>query len=169
MDENHDAKTVFEYARDQNLDRGIKIDENNFKVLFIRQHAKNSDLYQAVVRVSNEIHAAIENADNKLFVGTTRCPIYDHFHVKRCNRCQGYNHFMDKCKKGPICGKCAGPHLTDDCDTGQVKCANCSANKLPDTNHLASDPMCTSYKAAQKKLEQTIGFYKQKNSILQTR
>ena len=163
MDEQHNADTILNYVREQNQDRGIKIDENNFKVIHIRAHAKNPRLFQAVARVSNEVRAAIQNAGDKLHVGLTICPIFDHFHVIRCFRCQGFNHFMDKCSKAPLCGKCAGPHDTNDCTSGEIKCTNCVANRHERTNHPASDPNCASYLAAQKKLQETIGFYKVKN------
>ena len=163
MEENHSTNTVFELARDLNVDKGIHIDEDNFKVLFVRPHAKNAKLFQAVVRVSNEIRVAIKNASDKLFVGLTLCPIFNHLHIKRCNKCQKYNHFKDKCENEATCGKCAGSHETEACTNDQVKCTNCAENKYTDTNHLASDPHCKSYVAAQKKLEQTIGFYKEKN------
>ena len=126
---------------------------------------KIQKLFQATVRVSNDIRQAIDEAGKKLYVGLTLCPIYDHFHIKRCNKCQGFNHYKDKCDNDPICGGCAGPHETEGCNVAveQPKCANCAKNNFEETNHLASDPHCKSYEAAQKKLEQTIGFYKKKN------
>ena len=167
MDENHTADIIKELVKDQNRDKGIDIHESNFKVLFIRPHAKNADLFQAIVRVSNEICTAIQNCGDKLFVGLTLCKVYDHFHIRRCNKCQGYNHFHDNCEKEPNCGKCAEPHETKDCPVTNeeliAKCANCVANKYTDVNHKAWDPYCKSFLAAQKKLEQTIGFYKGKN------
>ena len=163
MEENHTTDKVFQLTRDLNINKGIKIDDQNFKVLFVRPHAKNAQLFQAIVRVSNDIRVAIDKADNKLHVGLTVCPIYDHFHVRRCNKCQGFNHFKDKCESDPICGRCAGPHETEGCNSGQIKCTNCAKNNYEGTDHLASHPFCKSYVAAQKKLEQSIGFYKGKN------
>ena len=160
MEEEHSTETVLQLAKEQNRDKGINIDAENFKVLFVRKHAKNANLFQAVVRVTNDIRVAIQNVGNKLHVGLTVCPIYDHFHVRRCNKCQGFNHYKDKCESDPICGKCAGAHETEGCASEQPKCTNCVKNKHDDTNHLASDPLCKSYMAAQKKLEQSIGFYK---------
>ena len=160
MEEEHSTETVLQLAKEQNRDKGINIDAENFKVLFVRKHAKNANLFQAVVRVTNDIRVAIQNVGNKLHVGLTVCPIYDHFHVRRCNKCQGFNHYKDKCESDPICGKCAGAHETEGCASEQPKCTNCVKNKYDDTNHLASDPLCKSYMAAQKKLEQSIGFYK---------
>ena len=168
MDENFTPQAVFDSAKELNSDRGINIDNNNFKVLFIRPHSKDPKKFQATVRVSNQIRVAIDHGDNKLFVGLNRCPIYDHFHVKRCNLCQGYNHYKtnkqtkEDCKKAPVCGKCSGPHETDTCRVTEFKCVHCVENKH-DSNHQTSDPNCPSYLVAQKKLEKSIGFYKKKN------
>ena len=163
MNENHAPNTVFSLAKELNLDKGIKIDDKNFKVLFVRPHMKNPKLFQATVRVSNEIRQAIHDAGNYMYVGLNHCPIFDHFHVKRCNKCQGFNHYKEQCENDPICGKCSGPHETESCSAEQHKCINCHKNNFDNTNHLASDPFCKSYVAAQKKLEQSIGFYKRKN------
>ena len=95
MDENFTPQAVFDHVKQQNSERGINIDNNNFKVLFVRPHSKDPLKFQATVRVSNEIRSAIDLANNKLFVGLNHCRIYDHFHVKRCNLCQGYNHYME--------------------------------------------------------------------------
>lgn len=163
MEQNFTPEQVFNYARDLNEDKGIKINQSDFKVLFIRPQHKTPSLFQATVRVSNEVRAAIERAGDKLHIGLKRCLVYDHFHIRRCNHCQLYNHYKDKCNNTAVCGKCAGPHETQTCTSDQKKCVNCSNNKFLDTNHEASDPTCQSYKNAQKKLEQTIGFYKGKN------
>ena len=148
----------------------IVMNQSNFKVLFTRPHAKNAELFQAIVRVSNEVRAAIAAAGDKLSVDLTICKVFDHFHVRRCNQCQGYHHFKDTCTKPPRCGNCAGDHQTEDCTSAEVKCANCADNKYENTSHKASDPNCKSYIAAQKKLEQSIlqGSTKQKTRFSQT-
>ena len=163
MEENFPKERIFNDVKIKNKDKGIHIDESNFKVLFTRPHAKNAELFQAIVCVSNEVRAAIAAAGDKLSVDLTICNVFDHFHVRRCNQCQGYHHFKDTCTKPPRCGNCAGDHQTEDCTSAVVKCANCVDNKYEDTSHKASDPNCKSYIAAQKKLEQSIGFYKTKN------
>ena len=59
----------------------------------LRKQNKN-ELFQANVRVSNNIRKFIENNDDRVYVGFgERCKVYDHFHVKRCNNCQKYGHF----------------------------------------------------------------------------
>lgn len=36
--------------------------------------------------------------------------------TNRCHNCQNYGHFHKVCKKAPICGHCAGNHVSYDCD-----------------------------------------------------
>ena len=124
---------------------------------------KNPNLFQAIVRVSNEVRAAIAAAGDRLNVDLTICKVFNHLHIKQCNQCPRYHHFKDTCTNPPRCGNCAGDHQTEDCQSDEVKCANCVDNKFENTGHKTSDHTCKSYVGAQKKLEQTIGFYKTKN------
>lgn len=163
MEEDFSKDRIFEDIKVKNEDRGIHIEESNFKVLFTRKHAKNPNLFQAIVRVSNEVRAAIAAAGDRINIDLTICKVFDHFHIRRCNQCQGYNHFKDTCTKAARCGNCAGDHQTEDCQSDEMKCANCVDNKYDNTSHKTSDHNCKSYVGAQKKLEQTIGFYKSKN------
>ena len=161
MQEDFPKDRIFNEVKAKNQERGINIDQENFKVLFTRPHAKNPNLFQAIVRVSNEVRAAIDRAGDKIFVDLTLCGVFNHFHIRRCNKCQGFNHFKDTCNKPPRCCNCAGEHETEQCTTPeQVKCINCVDNEHDHTDHKASDPGCKSYKHAQSKLEQTIGFFK---------
>ena len=63
------------------------------------------------------------------------CPVYDHFYVKRCNKCQRFHHYKNECKAvKPSCGKCAGEHETDKCETCDKEnfvpvCVNCKRDK----------------------------------------
>ena len=162
MDENLTTQAIFTSAKELNAERGIEINDTNFKVLFVRPHAKNAEKFQATIRVSNELRAMIQHREDKIYVGMNFCPVYDHFHVKRCNLCQGYNHYKEGCTKAAVCGKCAGAHQTDTCAATNFKCVHCVANEH-DHDHTTSDLKCKSYKAAQNKLEKSIGFYKKKN------
>lgn len=50
--------------------------------------------------------------------------------IVECKNCQGYNHVRSGCHRTPRCVKCAGRHLTSNCQasTGIPKCANCDEN-----------------------------------------
>jgi hypothetical protein len=134
-------------------------DGDRFEVLYVKPQRKGNN-YQACIRVSNRIRKFIEVRGNKLYVGMYSCNIYDHFYVKRCNRCQKFHHYADKCKATvPTCAKCAGSHNTTDCHDSQAPsfvptCVNCSqSTKQNHTHtHYASSLDCPTYQAAQENL-----------------
>ena len=131
-------------------------------MIYTRAQVKNKDLYKAKVRVSEDVRKIISNANNKLNIGLRSCPVFDEFFVKRCNKCQKYNHYKDACQAAKVvCGKCCGEHETKDCNVDVVnyKCYNCEQAKCADTNHMTSYYKCPVYIEAQKKLESTINYY----------
>lgn len=70
--------------------------------------------------------------------------------IPQCTRCQGFYHTKNYCNKRPTCVKCAGEHLTGDCQIKEkipnVICANCGGN------HPASYKGCEVRKQLQQKL-----------------
>ena len=68
MASNYSKSDLLERVKSQNQSRfsGIQLDEGNFKVIFTRAQVKNSDLYKAVVRVSDEVREAIDKLGNRL-------------------------------------------------------------------------------------------------------
>jgi hypothetical protein len=65
----------------------------------------------------------------------------------QCHRCQRWGHATANCHARAKCVKCAGDHLTRDCQLGNKitpKCVNC------DGDHTANNIKCPEY---QKKLE----------------
>ena len=56
--------------------------------------------------------------------------------VKQCFKCQAYGHKADICKNKPKCGKCAQEHETRNCNSEELKCANCKGA------HAAGDHEC---------------------------
>lgn len=75
-------------------------------------------------------------------------------HVKRiipqCSRCQDFGHTKNYCRKSARCVKCAGVHLTTECERNvrdnNVKCVNCNLN------HPANYRGCMVYQQLQKRL-----------------
>ena len=168
-----------EYSKEELLERvknhnsskfspaGITLDDSNFKIIFTKAQVKRPDLYKAKVVVSEEVRRVIDRFGNKLNVGLKSCPVFDDLFVKRCNRCQTYNHYMDACPQSNpvVCGKCSENHETQSCTSATIKCHNCAKAKYDDTNHETSYYKCKAYTEAQKKLESTINYYsnRQKN------
>ena len=51
--------------------------------------------------------------------------------IPQCKKCQAFGHTQNYCCKGPRCVKCAGNHLTVNCEkphNQRVKCVNCASH-----------------------------------------
>ena len=132
-------ENLFKVIQTQNRDRGLMITEDNFKIIFTKKHAREERLFMAVVRVSDDIRNAIKGAGDRICVGSIACPVYDRFFVRRCNFCQGLNHWKDDCKQDiPSCGKCSGQHETNACNSESRKCINCVTSGFQKNNHETS-------------------------------
>ena len=141
-----------------------------FEVLNVRKQRRGNN-YQACIRVSNSIRKFIEVRGNKLYIGMYSCNVYDHFYIRRCNNCQKYHHYAEKCKAAtPTCAKCAGQHSTVDCQSHSQPgfiptCVNCSQTSKQNFTHThyATSLECPSYQAAQDELRKSIRYYNSKN------
>ena len=139
--------------------------DEKFDVLYIKKQ-KQGNKYYAVVRVSNNVRKFIENMGNRVYIGMYSCSVYDQFYIKRCNNCQKFHHYKDKCKSvTPTCAKCAGQHSTEQCDKCDdddfvPTCVNCCNDKSSFAHtHEATSMECPSYQAAQDKLRKTLQYY----------
>lgn len=86
----------------------------------------------------------------KIKVGWVKCAIREFYDLKRCFKCQGYNHKASACKNKMACIKCSGEHDSKDCISSVIKCINCTKmNELfgLDTlcEHEATDKNCPVY------------------------
>ena len=126
---------------------------------------KNPLLYKAVVRVSEKVREAIDRGGNHLNIGLKSCPVHDDLYVRRCNKCQSFNHWKDHCPGSTlvVCGKCSGNHDTRGCTPDVIKCANCVKHNYTDTNHETSYYKCRAYVEAQEKLKLTINYYRNRS------
>ena len=134
-----------------------------FEVMSVRPQKSNNKFY-STVRVSNHIREHIEQyLGNRLYVGMSRCEVYDHFYVKRCNRCQQFNHYKDHCRgPSPTCAICSLDHETTECNEKNKEnfvpsCVNCKKSGCSNGySHEASSRECYSYIAAQDLLKKSI-------------
>ena len=142
-----------------------------FTILNIRKQRKN-EMFQANIRVSNNIRQYIENLGDRLFLGLTSCLVYDHFHIKRCDRCQKFGHYKANCREQHVCLHCAENHATESCNKkGNVNftptCASCKhlSGQYSDINfnHRADYVNCPSFMNARDKLRGNIMYYSSKN------
>ena len=121
-------------------------------------------LFQAVIRVSEDIRKRIKTNGNRLFIGESSCPVFDRFFVKRCAQCQGFHHYVKDdggCKKAQVCALCTGNHDTRTCRTDEehYKCVNCFNANEDEFSHAAFSPDCACYIAEQDKIRKSINYY----------
>ena len=126
----------------------------NIKRLVDRGHAfsvlltlKREDTKTAVVKLAPEIRSEIVSSGSRVFVGLTRCRVYDRVWVRQCYHCQGFSHIAENCSKkeqDPVCVYCAGSHRSKDCtNKSNPKCINCKTAKNQGAhNHFASSVDC---------------------------
>lgn len=102
-----------------------------------------------MMEVTAEIHKVIKENRDRLFVGYQNCRVLDIINAKPCFNCTRFGHNGIKCTNKPICLKCAGSHLTRNCEgTKPLCCPNCKFSndnfgKKYSTNHTATDSeMC---------------------------
>lgn len=145
--------------------------KESFEIIDIRSHKNNNKRFQAVIRVSGTIRNIIKSHSDRVYVGSQSCPVFDRFHVQRCNKCQKLNHWMKKCTATlPTCGYCSSEdHESSSCsfkdDTVKRCCPNCKNNKFRgvSNSHTAFDSECPSYKAAMEAMKRNIPYYQSKN------
>lgn len=98
----------------------------------------------------------------ELYIGWNICKFYEHFSIKRCYNCWGFNHEAKICKEKAACVTCAGNHQSDKCKSESKNCINCirANNQLNlnlDTNHAATDRSCKCFQrivnAVQKRVD----------------
>ena len=143
---------------------GLMTDGESFKVIFMKPPSGDYKNFQIVARTSPKIRDAITARWNRLFIGSTSVRVYDRFYVKRCNKCNKFGHYKDKCENLPSCGICgADGHESETCDhkteTSRFSCVNCKRENLPQTGHNATSRKCPAYMTAQKKLKGNTPYY----------
>jgi hypothetical protein len=142
-------------------------DGSHLSVLYTKPPRQGVDkpYHQVVLRCSPDIRRAISNHDNHIFMGKMWHRVVDRFYIRRCNICQTYGHYQDKCPTPatPVCGYCAEPHLSTACPKKSgaprdYSCINCKSRGLDHQGHSTFWFNCCAYKEQQKKLERSIDF-----------
>lgn len=82
--------------------------------------------------------------------------------IPQCKKCQGFNHTQAYCQKEPRCVKCAGKHLTKNCNINRKsvpKCVNCQGA------HPANYRGCEVAKELQKRRNMLMKPLKEKQQL----
>jgi hypothetical protein len=139
-----------------NMAKDCKAELENVGIEAVNNFNKNDEYKIIKVQFSNE------QSMNKV-INDGLLLWYNKFKVEKyiqpikpiqCFNCQKFGHFSAKCEvKTSICVKCGGTHKLADCQSDQIKCANCKEN------HTSSYAGC---KIFQKQVKEKIEHIKKK-------
>ena len=116
----------------------------HIEIYAVRPLRNDPSKFQVFATVSSVLREGIQYFSNKVTLGLSTCKVYDRFHVKRCNNCQHFGHYMRDCPAPTtqVCGKCSENHSTNECTSDLSKCVNCVREKIVETNHHTSSFKC---------------------------
>ena len=121
--------------------------KNHIEIYAVRPLKNNPDRFQAFASVSITLRNGLQHFGNKVTLGMISCKIYDRFHIKRCNNCQKFGHYMRDCPTpdSSVCGKCSSfHHTTQECIAAEAVCINCVRNDMANQNHHTNSMDCQS-------------------------
>ena len=143
----------------------VNEDHEYLEVVYTRPPPTGKHYHKVSVRVSPLLRKCIRNRGDKVFLCKRFCRVDDSYHVRRCNRCQGFKHYADKCeeeRKHPVaCGFCAENHKSNECPIKESEsvahtCINCRKAGLESKGHATFSMNCPAYKIEQDKLKSSI-------------
>ena len=136
------------------------------EVIYTRPPPAGKWFHQITVRVSPRIRKVIKDLGDKVFLCSKSCNVADSFHIRRCNKCQTFGHYAEKCRGDTpvVCGYCAAHHQSSECimkssASHHHKCANCESSGIAEfEGHSTFSKDCPAYKIQQKKLEASVAY-----------
>ena len=139
--------------------------KSHLSVIFVKPPSGRQEFYQVAIRVSPEIRKAIQSYGNRVHIEDTYYKVDDRFYIKRCNRCQDFHHYAEKCdmSKPEVCGYCTLHHKSNDCPNREKPhsehlCINCKVADLDYRGHPTFWWKCPAYKAQQERLKKIISY-----------
>jgi hypothetical protein len=140
----------------KNFVKTNNIDEH-FKVLAVRPTKRNQNVFQVFASVSAVLRDGIKQYNDKLTLGLTSCKVYDQYHVKRCNKCQLFGHYIKDCTSTEAyCAQCGDMHETSNCSSTVKKCINCVRSDAEHHDHYAFDMNCPAVLLQQELLKNVL-------------
>lgn len=151
ISEKLEESELVEFVKYQN--KSLFSENSECKLIKLWPTRKNSNVFQAILQVDViTYNNLMSGGDGKLFVGYDYCDVYDSIELRRCFKCNGFNHHSNRCTVQQYsCPRCAEDHQVKDCKAVDLKCVNClKLNKKDkelhvDVNHAAWDTRCFVY------------------------
>ena len=147
-----------DYIRTFSLSNNI---EEHLLIYAIRPCKRNPQIFQIFATASPIFRQGLQLHNDRLTLGLTTCRVYDRYHIKRCNICQQFGHYAKECPTPdyPTCSECSENHLTENCDSSDQKCINCTRNKEDNKEHTATSFKCPSFIKQQNQLKTKLNSY----------
>lgn len=125
----------------------LNINPSDVKIIH-RSKLKN-EKFGLSIEMDKGVYEDLKSKE-RVFIGWSRCGIYDDFGMIRCYKCWGFGHFARVCRSEICCPKCAGGHRGVDCESEVKKCINClKSNKKfklnLNINHDVWDKNCATF------------------------
>ena len=123
-------------------DSTLVVTSNPTARLKIRNIVKchSGGIFRIVTEMSQSMFGILQ--PNSIVVEHTCCTIYEITRHNRCFNCFRKGHIAKDCDNEAACGRCAGNHLTRDCQNTFVKCILCTRNGLPSVDHASYSCPC---------------------------
>ena len=100
----------------------------------VKCHFRSS--YRIVASISSSLMGILKWRNNSsINVEHHVCKLYEITMHDNCFKCLTAGHLASSCTNPAVCSRCAGPHLTKDCDSNIKKCIACARKGLPNDNH----------------------------------
>lgn len=148
------------------VEHGIKFNStllnlnSSCKVIKIFPTKKNLSVYQAILEIDRVAYNSL-TTHSGIFIGYDYCTVYDALEIRRCFKCNDFNHASTKCTKHRSCPRCSDDHDVKSCSATSLKCINCtrvnqSNNMNLNTEHAAWDTRCPTYTKCLDRLKQSL-------------
>ena len=152
-------------SQNEHIGRLVEEDNQELEVIYQKPPPQGKPYYKVSVRVSPMIRKCIANQNDRVYLSRKSCRIEDNYHIRRCNKCQLFGHYAEKCKAvSHTCGYCGENHDSNSCEKKDDpkrthQCSNCRAAGLDIfEGHNTFDRECPAYKIQQDKLKNTISY-----------
>lgn len=143
-----------------NILRTYKAYRDEINILKCQRSRQSDDSKDWIMVLPTELGRAL--VKDGLTLGFRHCRVRPHTSIRRCLRCQAFDHLTGKCSNPNYCPICGERHEPRDCEKAP-RCINClHSNRHRGTNyptdHSASDFSCHSYKERYSEERQRLDY-----------
>lgn len=143
MDDEYEERTFIDMIKRNNK---CVTEDSEIKLITMK---KMKTRYLAIIQCDKKTYYEILKT-GMLCINYSICSVYEHYNVRRCYKCSGFQHSSEKCTRQQVCLKCgSSEHLAHEnmCDPTFIMCPNCSEINVKfglnlDTKHCPFDRNC---------------------------